>query len=523
MVMRVFFITTLMFNLVTCLLEGNIYAQDYAEVEWIRKYIGPDSINAVPKALEIDKQGNVYVAVDDESLVSGVDYVVIKYDSAGSERWIARYAGVGQARTDWLAKIAVDQSGNVYVTGNTSVPEYYTTLKYNSDGILQWTATTNKMGFASSSPSGLAVDKSGNVYVAIFCCDLIKYDQDGNQVWRKSDSVNIYSMALDDDANIYLAGSNFIKKHDSNGIQQWQVADTLEPRSIILDGRDNVYVRETGSLSRYSSDGAQKWNIRLTQRVLTRCLTVDPEGNPITVGDDLGYNGEFHTVKFDSQGTKMWETIYRNEYENPPQDFWPDESTDIRTDRLGNVYVVGFNHGPDGTSDIATLKYSPSGELKWVMRYGNPRGNFLSERPTIAVRVDSMGNVYVLGNNVFRVNHYMETVTIKYRQPNFITTVSAGTSSPLRSAGLSQNYPNPFNPETVIKYEIPWPVHVTLKIYTLLGQEIRALVDRIQGAGIYEATWDGKDETGRAVPSGLYLYRIEVGEYTQVKKMALLR
>jgi hypothetical protein len=92
-----------------------------------------------------------------------------------------------------------------------------------------------------------------------------------------------------------------------------------------------------------------------------------------------------------------------------------------------------------------------------------------------------------------------------------------------KTAALFDNYPNPFNPETVIKYQILQQAHVTLKIYNLIGQEVRTLVDRIQDTGVYEIHWDGKDGWGRVLPSGLYLYRIEAGEYSQVRKMALLR
>jgi hypothetical protein len=104
-----------------------------------------------------------------------------------------------------------------------------------------------------------------------------------------------------------------------------------------------------------------------------------------------------------------------------------------------------------------------------------------------------------------------------------ISVVQLQNSSSPVNFQLFQNYPNPFNPETMIKYRIPQPVQVTLRIYNLLGQEVRTLVDRIQDAGIYEIHWHGKDGAGHAVPSGLYLYRIEAGGYSQVRKMALVR
>ncbi|MFQ5770882.1 MAG: FlgD immunoglobulin-like domain containing protein [bacterium] len=74
-----------------------------------------------------------------------------------------------------------------------------------------------------------------------------------------------------------------------------------------------------------------------------------------------------------------------------------------------------------------------------------------------------------------------------------------------------------------MKYQIPEAGRVTLKIYNLLGKEIRTLVDKVQAAGIYEVRWDGKDNTGRTVASGIYLNRIQVGDFVEVKKLTLLK
>jgi hypothetical protein len=88
---------------------------------------------------------------------------------------------------------------------------------------------------------------------------------------------------------------------------------------------------------------------------------------------------------------------------------------------------------------------------------------------------------------------------------------------------ISQNYPNPFNPVTRIKFELPQAGKVMLKIYNIIGQEIRTLVDAYQPMGIYEITWDGKDKRGQRVASGVYLYIIEAGDFVQARKMLLLQ
>jgi hypothetical protein len=92
-----------------------------------------------------------------------------------------------------------------------------------------------------------------------------------------------------------------------------------------------------------------------------------------------------------------------------------------------------------------------------------------------------------------------------------------------RSTVLFENYPDPFNPATTIKYQIAEASHVTLKIYNVIGQEIRTLIDEVQDAGIHETRWDGKDYIGHTVPSGVYLYRLQAGEVFEIKKMTLLR
>jgi hypothetical protein len=112
-------------------------------------------------------------------------------------------------------------------------------------------------------------------------------------------------------------------------------------------------------------------------------------------------------------------------------------------------------------------------------------------------------------------------------QDQFITTAATAVSaqdlqSPSTFA-LEQNYPNPFNPETKIRYEVPEAGRVGLKILTLLGQEVRTLVDEEKPAGSAEAQWDGKDGLGRKVGSGVYLYRLEAQGLVQTKKMILLQ
>jgi len=92
-----------------------------------------------------------------------------------------------------------------------------------------------------------------------------------------------------------------------------------------------------------------------------------------------------------------------------------------------------------------------------------------------------------------------------------------------QSFELSQNWPNPFNSTTVIYYALPKAAHVSLQLFNVRGQLIRVLVNSHKSAGRYQAVWDGKDDSGRVVASGVYIYRLHAGEDSEVKKMALLK
>ncbi len=84
---------------------------------------------------------------------------------------------------------------------------------------------------------------------------------------------------------------------------------------------------------------------------------------------------------------------------------------------------------------------------------------------------------------------------------------------------LEQNYPNPFNPSTTIKYRVPEYTNVSIIVYNVLGKEIRRLVSEYKEAGIYQVEWDGRDNEGRQVASGMYFYQMMTMKYRAVKKL----
>jgi len=88
---------------------------------------------------------------------------------------------------------------------------------------------------------------------------------------------------------------------------------------------------------------------------------------------------------------------------------------------------------------------------------------------------------------------------------------------------VHQNLPNPFNAATVIQYNLPQPVKVKIEVLNILGQKVRTLVDEFQQAGYKSTVWDGKDNSGADVASGVYFYCVESADDVSVKRMTLIR
>ncbi len=118
---------------------------------------------------------------------------------------------------------------------------------------------------------------------------------------------------------------------------------------------------------------------------------------------------------------------------------------------------------------------------------------------------------------------FNNTLRIQPSSIDNITLVAEQASELPSEFALAQNYPNPFNPSTTIRYALPQPGHVKLVIYDLLGAKIRTLIDGREAAGFKQITWDGLNDRGERVPSGVYVYRIEAGEFVRARKLTVMK
>lgn len=105
----------------------------------------------------------------------------------------------------------------------------------------------------------------------------------------------------------------------------------------------------------------------------------------------------------------------------------------------------------------------------------------------------------------------------------FFGPIGVSTDQTPSRFGLSQNYPNPFNPETQIRYYLSGQTDVSLNIYNLLGEKVFTLYEGIQPEGVYTVQWNGRDEAGRNLASGIYFYRLMAGEHVEIRKMTKMQ
>ncbi|NIO62834.1 MAG: hypothetical protein GTO35_09745, partial [Gammaproteobacteria bacterium] len=214
--------------------------------DWISRYNGPANGNDQAYTIAVDSLGNVYVTGYSEGSGTGRDYFTVKYNSAGEKLWDARYNGPAND-SDYGLSIAVDSSGNVYVTGYSvgSGTFYdYATIKYDSSGEELWVSRFNGTGNTYDYAQSIAVDSSGNVYVTGYSPGsgtaddyvTIKYDSAGNELWvsRYNGPGNATDfgrgIAVDSSGNVYVTGESrgngtghdyATIKYDSAGNELW--------------------------------------------------------------------------------------------------------------------------------------------------------------------------------------------------------------------------------------------------------------------------------------------------------------
>jgi 6-phosphogluconolactonase (cycloisomerase 2 family) len=154
-------------------------------------------------------------------------------------------------------------------------------------------------------------------------------------------------------------------------------------------------------------------------------------------------------------------------------------------------------------------------------------GNIIAPETAVEISAKALFKGAICAENIrvkkgARFVHHSSTASFP-KESEIDESEVANERSPVTSYRLEQNYPNPFNPSTTIQFNVLEAGVVQLSIYNLQGQEVRRLVSAEMNAGRHTVNWNGRDHTGKQVPSGVYLYKLRVNGFEETKKMTLMK
>ena len=338
------------------------------------------------------------------------------------EEWDVRYRGVND--NSLYGKIVkYDSYGNVYVlaaNGYSSVTEVIT-IKYNSQGILQWTARVT-----GTNPTGMVVDNLGNVFISVNFANsnfIIKYSSFGAIQWQTSRaSGSIYDMIIDDFGNLYTTGKGYNSQNSAIETVKFNSAGTVVWTQwfsssnsdncgfkIALDNAGNVY--STGNwnyqgnyytaILKYDNNATVKWTKTLSQGLYGYAnLCVDDAGNVYCAGTRWGQNPnrDFAVFKFNSLGEEVWSRFYNSEYN------LEDSMLGMKINGKGDVFVSGYSVlDPQYTRRATTIKYDSTGTIKWRKD--------IPGTVVVGMTNDIYGNIYIVTDFY---NYSSVVKTVKY-------------------------------------------------------------------------------------------------------------
>lgn len=489
------------------------YSIAQVNVLWESRYTSTGQNTDSGKEITIDNSGNVYVTgTSYTNPTNGYDILTIKYDPLGNQLWTATYNGTGSLN-DEGRDVAVDKNGNVYVTGYTasSGPNYdFVTIMYDASGTQQWATLYNGSGNGYDEAYSLAIDTSGNTYVTGSATvssqganyATIKYNSAGVQQW-----VSLYNgpgnsidaatqIKLDNNFDVYISGHSYGSgtdldiatiKYNNSGVQQWVsryngVLNFFDaPEALFIDASNNVYVAGAtyGGLAtendyvtiKINNAGAQQWAQVFdgTQNEEDKAFDVltDQNQNVYVTGRSMSFGGsaeDMVTIKYSPSGSLIWKDTY-----NGPSSGY-DDAQQMRLGTSGALYITGYSAGLGTNNDYLTLKYdTANGGIEWEARFDGPASN---SDQAFAMEIDATESIYVTGTSTDPAS-FKDYSTIKWCQletdaGNDIaiclgdsTTLSANASGAISylwapSTGLNNvNIANPIaNPTTTTTYTV---------------------------------------------------------------------
>ena len=267
---------------------------------WEARYNAPANGRDISEDMAMDGQGNIYVTGTTTGASGRTDITTIKYNSAGVQQWTATYNGPSDSN-DYVYKIALDNQGNVYLAGESqgiNTKADFTVIKYNTAGVEQWVKRLNGAYNNDDSAEDIAIDAQGNVYVTGFL-------NDGSPTYDK-----------------YLT-------------------------------------------IKYSPDGTVLWQNTYNGPSLTdeaKFITLDADGNVIVTGESgfgtANNTPDYLTIKYNSAGIQQWTA-------RTGVSFRYETVSGVVTDPAGNVYITGTEERGSDSVNYLTVKYNAAGAQQW--------------------------------------------------------------------------------------------------------------------------------------------------------------
>ena len=414
--------------------------------------------------------------------------------------------------------IVMDNSGNFIITWvdyrNMKISIY--AQRYNSSGnpISTNFKVNDDTGSAEQYYPSISVDKSGNFVITW---------QDS----RNGTPADIYAQRYNSSGA--PLGPNFKVNDDTGYFWHESPAIAMDGSGyFIITWRDHRNLNADIYAQRYNPSGNPMGsNFQVNDDTGTSeqdfpAIAIDGSDNfVITWYDYRNGNYDIYAQRYDISGTLQGSNFKVNDDTETASQRYPA----IAMDSSGN-FVITWQDYRSGYSDIYAQKYNSSGNpLKinyLVPKYQYP--SFEQLAPAVAV---NNSNIYFAWMVYHRGSWDIYAKVVDW----IWTEVEEDQNANLpNSFELYQNYPNPFNPTTTIPFSLKiqgstfkGPIPTTLKIYNILGQLVKTVVNEEKLPGNYSVIWDGKDNSGKEVTSGIYFYQLKTKDYKDTKKMILLR
>ncbi len=508
---------------------SSIYSQ--LQLEWERRYNNPINGEDDAFSIDIDNSGNSFVTGRSYN-GNNYDITTVKYDNSGNLIWSKNFNGITNL-DDYPVKIMVDFQNNIIVGGRVSVTggTYAVLLKYSASGSLIWSKMFGGVQGTASSLGSYDLDYAGNIYMwnsgieaNRACFVMIKCSQNGDTMWTKKivDTLNAganpVKILTDSIGNSYAVGNNsrflYLVKVSSAGELIWKsrrVNTTANDFCLSRSGEIYVtgYVYRTNgyefSTMKFNTSGFFVWETLYNTDSEQAYSVVASENDIIFVTGRSFYSGNIITLKYDSSGAQQWvRTIIGSFYGTP--------IVSLKSS-LNSLLVLGSKYINPARRVIVLTKYEESGAVTFSYDYSSGSN---MEDVAYDMKLGNGDEIYITGKSMASITHF-DFLTLKFSQPIGIEPISSEIPSEF---SLSQNYPNPFNPATKIKFAIPpgYASQTSLSVYDILGRQVAVLVNQQLRPGSYEVDWDAS-----AYPSGVYLYTVSSVSFNETKKMVLLK